>query len=117
MTVLRIVANFQIDEPGWAALFYRDILGLDVLMDMEWIVTFGNHQSTSPQISLAREGGSSAPFPDVSIEVDNLDEVYGKMQAAGFSVSYSLTREPWGVRRFFVIDPAGRTINILEHAP
>lgn len=24
--------------------------------------------------------------------------------------------EPWGVRRFFVRDPFGRLLNILEHA-
>lgn len=39
MKVKRIVANLYTDDPAAAKKFYGDILGLDVLMDMDWIVT------------------------------------------------------------------------------
>jgi uncharacterized glyoxalase superfamily protein PhnB len=53
--------------------------------------------------------------PDLSIEVDNLDEVYRKVTEAGIAVEYGPASEPWGVRRFYVCDPFGRLLNILSH--
>ena len=51
----------------------------------------------------------------MSIEVDNLDEIYDRARAGGFSVEYGPLEEPWGVRRFYVRDPFGRLLNILAH--
>jgi uncharacterized glyoxalase superfamily protein PhnB len=53
--------------------------------------------------------------PDLSIEVDNLEDVYRRAEEAGYSIVYPLTDEPWGVRRFFVRDPFGKIVNILAH--
>jgi lactoylglutathione lyase len=61
------------------------------------------------------EGGSGTPVPDLSIEVDDVDEVYAGAVAAGFEIVYAITDEPWGVRRFFVRDPFGKIVNILSH--
>jgi predicted enzyme related to lactoylglutathione lyase len=33
----------------------------------------------------------------------------------GRKIVYPLTDEPWGVRRFFVVDPNGAIINVLSH--
>ncbi len=115
VTVRRIVADFAVDDPAEMAAFYRALFDLDVLMDQGWIVTLGNDVQAQVQISLAAEGGSGAPVPDVSIEVDDLEEVHARALAAGAQITYPLTQEPWGVRRFFVRDPAGRVINVLAH--
>lgn len=53
--------------------------------------------------------------PDLSIEVDNLDEVHRRAVAGGFAIEYGPAVEPWGVRRFYVRDPFGRLVNILAH--
>jgi catechol 2,3-dioxygenase-like lactoylglutathione lyase family enzyme len=53
--------------------------------------------------------------PDLSIEVDNLDEVHQRVLAAASSIEYGPKREPWGVMRFYVRDPFGRLLNILAH--
>lgn len=55
-------------------------------------------------------------MPDLSIEVDDLQEVLDRMRAAGVALEYGPVDEPWGVRRFFVRDPFGRLLNILAHA-
>jgi catechol 2,3-dioxygenase-like lactoylglutathione lyase family enzyme len=64
---------------------------------------------------LAAEGGSGTPVPDLSIEVDDLDEVQRRALEAGFSIEYGPVHEPWGVTRFYVRDPFGRLVNILAH--
>ncbi|MBO9690662.1 VOC family protein [Chryseobacterium sp.] len=113
--VKRIVANIKTDDLSKADHFYQDILGLDVLMDHDWIRTLGNDEESKVQISFAGQGGNDTEVPDLSIEVDNVDEVYSKMKNAGFEITYDLTDEDWGVRRFFVKDPFQKLINILSH--
>ncbi|WP_330746843.1 VOC family protein [Chryseobacterium sp. CP-77] len=113
--VKRIVVNIKTNTISKASRFYQEILGLDVLMDHGWIKTLGNEEEAKVQISFAEQGGNNTEVPDLSIEVDNVDEIYDKMKKAGFEITYELTHEEWGVRRFFVIDPFDRLINILSH--
>lgn len=117
MKVKRVVANIEAKAPAEAKRFYGDILGLDVLMDQGWIVTLGGASTKMPlQVSFLSEGGSGTPVPDLSIEVDDLDEALRRVKKGGFDVVYGPAVEPWGVRRFFVRDPFGKLVNILVHA-
>ena len=116
MRVNRIVANLATGDVAAARSFYGDVLGLDVLMDMGWIATYGGRETMSVQVSIMSEGGSGTPVPDLSVEVDDLREALQRVEAAGFAVVYGPVDEPWGVRRFFTRDPFGRLVNILAHA-
>lgn len=115
MAVRRIVVNTATEDIDAAQRFYGEILSLEIVMDLTFIRTYGNDSTMRAQISFASEGGSGTPVPDISIEVDDVDAIYGKMQEAGFSVVYGIVDEPWGVRRFYVKDPFGKTVNILSH--
>jgi catechol 2,3-dioxygenase-like lactoylglutathione lyase family enzyme len=115
MAVKRIVANIAADRVESAKAFYADVLGLRLVMDLGWIATFAADQASIPQISVAAEGGSNTPVPDISVEVDDVDDVHRRALAAGFRVEYGPFDEPWGVRRFYVRDPFGRLVNILAH--
>jgi hypothetical protein len=76
--------------------FLCHILELKVVMDLGWILTFAGREAAAPQISIATEGGSGTPVPDLSIEVDNLDEVHQRVLAAGSSIEYGPQSEPGG---------------------
>jgi catechol 2,3-dioxygenase-like lactoylglutathione lyase family enzyme len=115
MKVKRIVADIAAADPAAARRFYQDVLGLDLLMDFGWIATYGSSAKMSVQVSFATEGGSGAPTPDLSIEVDDLGTALRRMKAAKIPIEYGPVDEPWGVRRFFVRDPFGKLINILAH--
>jgi len=116
MAVKRIVTNIAASDMAAAKTFYGDVLGMKVVMDHGWIMTFATPAATTPQISIAAEGGSGTPVPDISIEVDDLEDVYQRMTERGFAVEYGPADEPWGVRRFYARDPFGRLVNILSHA-
>ena len=116
MAVKKIVANIQSDQVEDAHRFYSQLLGLEVVMDMGWIVTFASGQKAPVQLSVASEGGSGTPVPDLSIEVDNVEYLYHQAKSLGFPITYELTLEPWGVHRFFVRDPFGNLVNILSHS-
>ena len=115
MKVNRIVANFAAPDLDRARAFYQDALGLELLMDHGWIRTYGSQTEMSIQVSFASEGGSGTPVPDLSIEVDDVDEAHRRMKDHGFSIAYGPVDEPWGVRRFFVRDPFGKLVNVLAH--
>ena len=115
MKVQRVVANIKTVDPALAQAFYGEILGLDLLMDMNWIRTYGSKTKMSVQVSFMSEGGSGTPVPDLSIEVDDLDTALNRFKNGGFTVEYGPVVEPWGVRRFFVRDPFGRLVNVLTH--
>jgi catechol 2,3-dioxygenase-like lactoylglutathione lyase family enzyme len=115
MKVKRIMANTATKDIAAAKRFYQDILGLDRLMDHGWLVTYGSSEKMSVQVSFASEGGSGTPVPDLSIEVDDLDEALQRMKKAKIPIEYGPAEEPWNVRRFFVRDPYGKLVNILVH--
>jgi catechol 2,3-dioxygenase-like lactoylglutathione lyase family enzyme len=115
MKVKRLVANVGVSDTAVAKHFYQDILGLEILMDIGWIATYGSRETMTVQITFLTEGGSGAPIPDVSIEVDDLDAALARMKKAKIPIEYGPADEPWGVRRFFVRDPSGKLLNILSH--
>lgn len=116
MTVKRIVANMLAAEPELAKPFYGGILDMHPVMDQGWIQTCAaDGDPAGPQLSFASEGGSGAPVPDLSIEVDDLAAVLAKVETAGLPLEYGPVDEPWGVRRFFLRDPFGRLVNVLAH--
>jgi catechol 2,3-dioxygenase-like lactoylglutathione lyase family enzyme len=115
MKVKRIVANIKTGKISAAKRFYGTALGLDLLMDHGWLATYGSAAKMTTQVSFASQGGSGAEVPDLSIEVDDVEEAFRRMKKGRFKIVYPLTEEPWGVRRFFVRDPFGRIVNILEH--
>jgi catechol 2,3-dioxygenase-like lactoylglutathione lyase family enzyme len=115
LKVKRIVPNIASPDMKKAAAFYGDILGLDLIMDHGWIQTYGSDTTMTVQVSFGSEGGSGTPMPDLSIEVDDLDAALDRMRAANIAVEYGPVSEPWDVRRFYVRDPFGRLVNLLQH--
>lgn len=84
-------------------------------MDMDEIITFASPSNPTVQLSVVRPDHSGTLHPSVSIEVTDVDEIHAKALKQGIRIVYPLTDEPWGVRRFFVIDPNGLVINVLSH--
>lgn len=78
MTVQRIIANIAVQAPREVQKFYTDLFGLGGLMDFGWIVTLGSNKRATVQVSLMSEGGSGTPVREISIEVDDVDEVYDR---------------------------------------
>ena len=115
MQVKRIVPNIASENTEDGLRFYRDVLGLEAVMDLGWIVTLSSGVDARVQVSIATEGGSRTGVPDLSIEVDDVDEAYQRTRGEGFEIVYPLTDEPWGVRRFYTRDPCGKLVNVMSH--
>jgi catechol 2,3-dioxygenase-like lactoylglutathione lyase family enzyme len=115
MKIKRIVSNVKTFDVEKAHALYHDVLGLELVMDLGWIRTYGSDAKMTVQVSFASEGGSGTPVPDLSIEVDSIETALERVKKARVPIEYGPVSEPWGVRRFYVRDPFGKLINILQH--
>ena len=115
MSVKRIVPDIKSKHLDASRQFYVDVLGLEVAMDMGFIVTLVSPSNPTAQVSLMRDDDSPAILPQISIEVADVDDVHSRAVSHGLNIVYPLTNEPWGVRRFFVADPSGTIINVMCH--
>ena len=119
MTIRRVVPDLLSPDMDASRTFYRDFLGFEVVMDLGWIVTYASPTNPTAQISVspgdALDGHQMRPY--LSIEVEDVDAVHAAAVARGYEVVHPLTNEPWGVRRFFVVEPGGLVLNILGHPP
>jgi catechol 2,3-dioxygenase-like lactoylglutathione lyase family enzyme len=116
MAVTRIVPDLHAEDLAASRAFYEGVLGLEVAMELGWITTFAAPGNPAAQLSVMYADASAAVQPDVSVEVDDVDAAHAAATRLGYEIVHPLTNEPWGVRRFFVRDPAGTVLNILSHA-
>ena len=115
MTVRRIVPDIAAENPAIGQDFYTEVLGLEVAIDLGWVVTFASPDNATAQITVVAAVPGVAQ-PDYSVEVSDVDECHRRAVAQGLAIVYPLTTEAWQVRRFFVRDPHGKIANILSHA-
>jgi uncharacterized glyoxalase superfamily protein PhnB len=117
VNIKRVVPDISSRQMDESRAFHVDFLGFKIGMAMGFIATFVSPGNPTSQISVLHCDGSSALLPNVSIEVDDVDKVYAGAMDRGLEIAYPLTDEPWGVRRFFVVDPSGTVLNIMSHLP
>ncbi len=117
MDIRRIVPNISSDKMEESKRFYTDFLGLNIVMDMEWILTFASSSNPAAQISIVKKIKPNVADSDITItiEVNDIDTIYAKAIALDYKIAYPITNESWGVRRFFVKDPNGVIINLMCH--
>jgi catechol 2,3-dioxygenase-like lactoylglutathione lyase family enzyme len=114
MTVRRVMPILTVPDLDAARDIYVRILGLREVMNLGWVVTLADDELRH-QVSLMTRDATAPVNPNVSIEVDDVDAAYQAAVAAGLEIVHPLSREEWGVRRFFFADPAGNVINVLMH--
>ncbi len=115
MAIRRIVPNIASNKLDESKAFYTDFLGLRLAMDMGWILTFVSESNPTAQVSVEQNEEPDNTNINLSIEVSDIEDLYEKAKSLGYEISYEMTDEPWGVRRFFVKDPNGVTINVMTH--
>ena len=114
VAVRRIKPNILSERFAESRSFYNDVIGLDGGDGLDWIMFFGTSRP-EVQLSVMKLDVKAHIHPDVSIEVDDVDDVYERARTAGAEIVYPLTDEDWGLRRFFVRDPNGAVINVTQH--
>jgi catechol 2,3-dioxygenase-like lactoylglutathione lyase family enzyme len=115
VSIRRVVPDIKSERFDESRDFYVGVLGFEVAMDTEWIITFASPTNPTAQVSVMKRDATAPLDPDVSVEVADVNRVHAHALRRGDEIVYPLTDEPWGVRRFFVRDPNGVIINVLSH--
>ena len=105
--------NIRTDRPAETRDFFVDLLGFEVAMDMDWVVTVRSPDNPSLQITMV--SGDDMAAPGITVEVADVDAVHAKALERGLEIAYPLRDEEWGVRRFMLRDPSGTMVNVLSH--
>jgi uncharacterized glyoxalase superfamily protein PhnB len=111
--VQRIVPNLTVSDLAAAAEQHAAVLGLEVVMDLGWIVTLAD--AGGRQLSLITADATAPTSPDVSVFVDDIEAAHAAAVRAGVEIVHPLTVEPWGVTRFFYRDAEGHVVNVGTH--
>lgn len=113
---IRLIAYTNGGDFDASRAFYTDVLGFDVAMQ-DPVLGLASPANPSAQV-LIPPPGFEDPQPQFGVDLGTpaaVDAAYAAAVQLGLRVLYPLTDEPWGVRRFFVADPAGTIINVLAH--
>lgn len=115
MGIRRVVLNIHSNNFDENRNFYADLLGFEVSMDMGWIMTFVSPTNPTAQVTILQKDLTASVNPNLTVEVEDVDSVYANAIKNGLQVVHPLKDEPWGVRRFFVVDPNGQVVNVMSH--
>jgi catechol 2,3-dioxygenase-like lactoylglutathione lyase family enzyme len=113
VSISRAVPNIKSDRPAETRDFFVDLLGLEVAMDIGWVVTVASPTNRSAQVNIIGNDDMSAP--GISVEVPDVDAVHARAVERGLEVAYPLRDEEWGVRRFMLREPSGTLVNVVSH--
>jgi uncharacterized glyoxalase superfamily protein PhnB len=115
MNIRRIVMDIQSDNFEENRKFDENIIGLELGMDLGWIMSFGSPSNTTAQLTVLRKDATAPVNPNITIEVENVEAVYADAIKNNLKIVHPITDEPWGVRRFFVMDPNGLVGNVMMY--
>ena len=82
MSVKRIVPDIKSKHLDASRQFYVDVLGLEVAMDMGFIVTLVSPGNPTAQVSLVRDDDASSILPQMSIEVSDAGQPKSDISAS-----------------------------------
>jgi catechol 2,3-dioxygenase-like lactoylglutathione lyase family enzyme len=119
MEIRRAMPVIKTERPAETRQFYEGFLGFRVAMDEDGMLMLASTSTPTTQVIVAWPSETAVDpellSVDVSVEVADVDAAHAAAEAGGLEIVRGLRNEPWGIRRFFVRDPAGRTINIASH--
>ena len=115
MAVSRAVPNIKSDRPAETRDFFTELLGFEVAMDLDWVVTLASPDNPAVQVTIISNDDMAAP--GISVGVPDVDAVHAAAVERGLEIAYPLRDEEWGVRRFMLREPSGTLVNVVSHRP
>jgi len=105
--------------------FYVAHFGATAVFEADWFVLLNLPGEDGAGFSLAfmhPDHPSRPPGPEsflglgmiLTLQVDDAQVSFETLKRSGAPITYGLTDEPWGQRRFMTRDPAGLAIDVVE---
>jgi catechol 2,3-dioxygenase-like lactoylglutathione lyase family enzyme len=103
--------------------FYCRWFGFEVGFEADWFVLLRNDAERRVALVFTHsDHPSSPPSPEpyggdgsfITFQVADARAEYERLVAGGIELALELTDEPWGQRRFGVLDPASMWVDVVE---
>ena len=104
--------------------FYTETLGFGVSFENEFYLLLHTPNHSAEISFLQPKHPSQKPIFQsefngqgvyLTIEVENVDEIYQQLKDKGVSIEIEIRDEPWGDRHFAIKDPNGIGIDIVTY--
>lgn len=100
--------------------FYVRWLGYQVVFEASWFVYLA--AGTHGIAFMSPDHPSQPPGPDafggkglfLTLQVADADALFRRLQRAGVPIAYPVRDEPWGQRRFGLLDPSGMWVDVVQ---
>ncbi len=122
---MKLNAGIITDKIAETKKFYTELLDFGVTFENDFYLLMHtpnhqaelsflepNHPTQKPIFQPAFTGQGMY----LTIEVDNVDEVYQEMKNRGVEIEIEIRDEPWGDRHFAIVDPNGIGIDIVKYS-
>jgi len=106
--------------------FYTEILNFGITFENEFYLLIHtpnqqaelsfllpNHPSQQPLFQQPFNGKGMY----ITIEVDDVNELYEQIKNKGIAIDIEIRNEPWGDRHFAIQDPNGIGVDIVKYDP
>ena len=111
------------DEISACRDFYVRHFGFEVIFESTWFIYLAS--KANPVLGVAfmsPDHPSSPPGPEkfngqgmfFTLQVSDAAAEFQKVRQSGARIAYELRDEPWGQRRFGLVDPSGTWVDVVQ---
>ena len=109
-------------HPAKVAAFYAEYFDLEVTIDLGWFICL-RRGDASWELAISERGHASVPAAvSATTEssnvfgfvVDDVDKFAARLVESGVELETELVTEPWGQRHFYVRDPEGTWLDVIQ---
>ena len=122
---MKLNAGVITDKLPETKAFYTKVLNFGITFENEFYLLLHtpdkkfeisfllpNHSSQQTLFQKAFQGQGMY----LTIEVDDVDELYREIKKKGAEIKIEIRDEPWGDRHFAIVDPNGVGIDIVKYS-
>jgi catechol 2,3-dioxygenase-like lactoylglutathione lyase family enzyme len=115
-------ATVVTSRPAEVAAFYERHFDLKITVDLGWFVCL-RRGDADWELAICERGHASVPAAVSALKdstnifgfvVDDADGVAAGLARAGVSLEGEVVTEPWGQRHFYVKDPEGTWLDVIQ---
>ena len=118
---MRFNAGIVTDKMSETKEFYTQVLGFEVHFENEFYLLLGTKDGSQLSFLLPEHPSQQPLFRPaftgkgvyLTIDVEQVDEVYAAIKAKGIVPQIEIRDEPWGDRHFAIVDPNGVGVDIV----
>ena len=102
--------------------FYLELLGFEVVFEASWFVYLRHSGGNAGLAFMTPDHPSTPPGPEtfagkgafLTFQVQDAAAEYHRLRECNAPFAYHLKDEPWGQRRFALVDPSGLWLDIVQ---